>query len=374
MCDIDGKVVNINHILSKIPGLYLLCKSCELNIISQTQIKHLQPENTPQEINESIPNKDFIEKPDHINVITLSPKSTPSENQKNNAPIVDSVDPNIEQIDTPFRSRRLELMQQRESNLNMPLTHQESTYSLPQISESTQALPETTQSVESHEQEQKNSDQSDANKSKSKSLAKTKICSFYQKGNCRFGLSGKKGGICKFAHPKACAKLLKHGTHPTLGCNKGKYCEKYHPKMCFDSIKTKKCGDSSCKFVHVKGTNKTPNNPLTNPPNVRISTDRNTQERNPVITNSNDTQSFLESALHCLMKTMESKMEARLSLITQKLEGLISHQTSNIRAFQQPIHAQLNQQLPTHPQWNPYPLMPHLQQTIPRNQQMFKQN
>ena len=36
-------------------------------------------------------------------------------------------------------------------------------------------------------------------KNKNKRVA---ICKYYQNGNCRHGISGKKEGICKFEHPK----------------------------------------------------------------------------------------------------------------------------------------------------------------------------
>ena len=53
--------------------------------------------------------------------------------------------------------------------------------------------------------------------SKGNSNQESKICHFYVKGNCRYGLSGKKGGICSFLHPKPCNKLIKHGTNRKLG-------------------------------------------------------------------------------------------------------------------------------------------------------------
>ena len=33
-------------------------------------------------------------------------------------------------------------------------------------------------------------------------------------------------------------------------------CDQYHPKACFESMKTKTCRRSECKFFHISGTKK----------------------------------------------------------------------------------------------------------------------
>ena len=67
---------------------------------------------------------------------------------------------------------------------------------------------------------------------------KTKVCKFYMKNQCEFGIKGKG---CKFDHPKFCKKFLQHGTRMPRGCNKGKNCSDFHPKMCFSSLKSGIC-------------------------------------------------------------------------------------------------------------------------------------
>lgn len=360
ICNInnDQKVVTINNILSKIPGLYVLCKNCEQSMISQTQIKQhcstsLSLETKKKENTSSSNN---VKNPDHINVITISPGNDLTERAETSSTTVNV--PNSDDcIDTPFRTRRCEVLQQRERDLNIPLsTHNDTIINVSRGPIKSQGETE--------------SGQIDEDNNSLKGFAKIKTCSFYQKGNCRFGLSGKKNGTCKFAHPKPCQKLLKHGTHPSLGCNKGKKCEKYHPKMCFESLKSRKCDNNSCKFVHVKGTNKKQGNDK----HILSPVEVGKENLNELEKSGTINQSFLENALHCLLQTVESKFEARLSQITQKMDGLLSQQIApNIRTIHQPMQTHLNQQLHSlPPQWNPYPLirMPHPQPTMPINQYM----
>ena len=71
------------------------------------------------------------------------------------------------------------------------------------------------------------------------------------RGNCKHGIKGKN---CDYDHPTACNKLLQHGNKKPRGCNEGKNCNFFHPRMCANSIKSNKCFNKSCKFIHVKGT------------------------------------------------------------------------------------------------------------------------
>ena len=80
---------------------------------------------------------------------------------------------------------------------------------------------------------------------------KNKICSYFIKGICKHGISGKN---CIFNNPKICKRLMKHGTKAKIGCNKGKKCDYYHPRMCPTSITKLECFDRSWQFYHIKGT------------------------------------------------------------------------------------------------------------------------
>lgn len=82
-------------------------------------------------------------------------------------------------------------------------------------------------------------------------IREKKVCRFYKKGTCKFGLKGNK---CPFEHPKPCQKLIKYGNKSPQGCNAGTKCQNFHPRMCGSSIKNGTCYNKSCNFVHVKGT------------------------------------------------------------------------------------------------------------------------
>lgn len=77
------------------------------------------------------------------------------------------------------------------------------------------------------------------------------ICSFYRRGTCRFGMTGKG---CPKEHPKACRKLTEHGNRGPRGCNKGKNCESFHPRMCPQSLSAGECLTLDCRLRHVAGT------------------------------------------------------------------------------------------------------------------------
>lgn len=81
-----------------------------------------------------------------------------------------------------------------------------------------------------------------------------KLCHFFKNGSrCKHGMSGKKGGKCKYLHPKVCQRILTYGK-----CNR-KDCDKYHPSMCYDSLNYGECHRNSCKYWHKKGSIKNAN-------------------------------------------------------------------------------------------------------------------
>ena len=81
------------------------------------------------------------------------------------------------------------------------------------------------------------------------------ICRFFRNRKCKHGI---KGIGCKFTHPKICSKFTQHGTRQPRGCKLGKKCPDFHPKMCINSLRKGECFDESCKFSHVKGTQRHP--------------------------------------------------------------------------------------------------------------------
>ena len=95
---------------------------------------------------------------------------------------------------------------------------------------------------------------------------KTKTCSHFLRGRCKFGMSGrrprkeveKEPGVndeCPYEHPRVCSKLLNHGdsNHSKFGCN-GSSCKKAHPTMCTTSMHSRQCWKLCDKGWHVKGT------------------------------------------------------------------------------------------------------------------------
>ena len=74
------------------------------------------------------------------------------------------------------------------------------------------------------------------------------VCRFFKNGNCKFGEK------CRNEHPKMCQKFKKNGIskHNQHGCD-GK-CGLLHLNACRESLKTKECSRSECKFYHLKGT------------------------------------------------------------------------------------------------------------------------
>ena len=69
------------------------------------------------------------------------------------------------------------------------------------------------------------------------------VCSFFATNKCRFGK------YCRKEHPKTCNKFKKFGLVQFNKNGSTEDCEHYHPKACFDSMKTKICKRSECKYL-----------------------------------------------------------------------------------------------------------------------------
>ena len=152
-------------------------------------------------------------------------------------------------------------------------------------------------------------------------VAKKKVCRFYAKGTCTHGVSGKN---CAFEHPKACPKLLKHGTKSPRGCNLGKKCQMFHPKMCPSSITKAECFDKDCKLKHVKGTKRSETS-STRPgskqgANLFQSTSCNKKDAMMKESKNSGSKDFLEEVrfLKTGMEKMESQMQMLMSHMTQE--------------------------------------------------------
>ena len=88
------------------------------------------------------------------------------------------------------------------------------------------------------------------------------ICKHYRAGRCKHGVSGKKDGSCKFSHPKPCNKFLKNGNNRRSGCTRGENCNFFHPQICHSSMRERECLRENCKFMHLRGTKRSEDQPL----------------------------------------------------------------------------------------------------------------
>ena len=169
-----------------------------------------------------------------------------------------------------------------------------------------------------------------------------KICRFYKQGTCKHGLRGKD---CKFDHPVACKKLLKHGNRTPDGCTLGEKCQNYHPKMCVSSLKKKECYRATCKLVHVTGTKRkkaeseNKNDKRSSSPLISQGTDQTppaeATKQNP----------FLE-ALQAMRKDIMMEIDQRLASLQPKSYMSLNKENTS-KPLKPTLAWQQNQQAPT---------------------------
>ena len=144
------------------------------------------------------------------------------------------------------------------------------------------------------------------------------ICSFYIKGTCRYGISGR---LCPKYHPKACKKLLQNGNKSPNGCNLGKNCDKHHPQMCYSSLRTRTCYNQDCKLVHVKGTKRIKqqsNNPSQSPAHIpRLQDFRPNQQQNPTHDRQHSAQAHLNYTDQYYQSQQDYEHDQRLTVQSQ---------------------------------------------------------
>ena len=84
------------------------------------------------------------------------------------------------------------------------------------------------------------------------------------KGNCSFGISGRRGGVCTAVHRKRCTQFLRWGSKGSKGC-KGDTCNKLHPLVCPASLDLL-CTNQSCSYnIHVNKCKRKARPPSYNP-------------------------------------------------------------------------------------------------------------
>ena len=208
---------------------------------------------------------------------------------------------------------------------------------------------------ESEDEAPRRKKQSNAKKSNDRRAPKqAATCSFYLKGKCKHGISGKG---CSFSHPQFCKKLMTFGTTGKRGCTKGRDCNKTHPKMCTSSLKSRECLNDACTSYHVKGTRRKNSKPVesrrSNQQNRRHtepsapqryyhdrnsqSTSSSTQSHQPIGSNTNNThQAFLEildAWSQKFMNCLNQKLQLN-QLISQPTATQVNHQPSQLNLNQ----------------------------------------
>ena len=137
-----------------------------------------------------------------------------------------------------------------------------------------------------------------------------RVCSFYRRGTCRYGISGKG---CPRSHPKPCRRFMQHGNKTPRGCSEGRTCSKFHPQICNNSLTRGECLNDKCTFPHIKGTRR-----LNSPPK-RTQVERQV-DRGPEagvtrmggnMESGNNQEDFL-SALAVLKKELMDSFETKI--------------------------------------------------------------
>ena len=151
------------------------------------------------------------------------------------------------------------------------------------------------------------------------------ICKHYRTGRCKFGVSGKKDGSCPYSHPKACTKFLTNGSRSRGGCTKGSSCRLFHPSMCHSSMQERNCTRENCKFMHIKGTQRSTGEPTQSTNQGRSDVNQKTSPQPPQQSSAqnkdapiSNSQSFLD-----IIKVMQEQ----LSQVTSKLQQLDDNYT-----------------------------------------------
>ena len=187
-------------------------------------------------------------------------------------------------------------------------------------------------------------------------------CRYYAKGLCKHGTRGNK---CKFDHPKACPKLLKHGNRAKFGCNKGKDCNFFHPKMCSSSLQKGVCNIAGCTLKHVKGTKQDSTQNVKGPfnddtKNTNRVSGKHSINQEESSNNNNNMQTHFLDAIRLLKTELMEAMDKKIMAITcqltnpvpsqpqHQIQGSLQQQTGIPGQWQYP-----HQHPPYHPQLNP---------------------
>ena len=196
---------------------------------------------------------------------------------------------------------------------------------------------------------QKNKSKSKTKKEKKKKEGEKKLCRFFERGICRYGVSGNRNGKCSFHHPSMCKRILQHGPKSPHGC-KGD-CEKWHPKLCFNSVRTKECFKESCSYWHIKGTIRSKEN--------ENQENKSTNEA-PAETNSNETPFLGQVQSHLTQMLNQQQLLFKQEML--QMAQCMNQMHRQIQLLARPPNSTIVPQIPLVPP--PQPQQTHQPQVL----------
>lgn len=334
MINNDGTV---NHKLIRcIPGLHFLCGNCELHLMNPV------PSETPDDHHETVKENNVIKD----NLPSTSDDTNPPEDDDSDSDSVVTVTDNIEfqrklHIEPLITVQNVELHDQnpnigRTDFMKRQISKQRDNSPLTSVSTTYKHDPVSTNTTDKSE----------------------KICKFYKKQCCKHGPSGKN---CNFYHPPLCYKFISHGTRQPRGCNLGKKCAKFHPQMCLESLKKGECFRIDCKFRHIKGTRRQPQNQnvikSSNQDSHSLTPDHNIAQSGPYPDNTvpfTQQNNFLE-----YLRQMQAELTQQMNIKFQEMHQDIMRQ--------QQLNHQMREQIT--PQAFPLPLQVPIRMPLARQNQ-----
>ena len=143
-----------------------------------------------------------------------------------------------------------------------------------------------------------------------------RICSFYRKGTCRFGISGRG---CSRSHPKPCRRFMQHGNRNPRGCSSGSDCPKFHPRVCSSSLSRGECLNEKCSYPHIKGTRRL-NTPVIRSPDRRQFNRRHQMEDSEMGEKGTYNKEDFLSALAVLKMELVDSFERKLQTLQAQIQ------------------------------------------------------
>ena len=155
-----------------------------------------------------------------------------------------------------FVSSKFDEIMSKFANLSSQINNEREKSNLSQPKVSTKSVSSQTIDAADQSPNQADSNEIDTNTNPNDNKAPAIICSYYRKGKCRYGATGKKlidGQECKFLHPRKCLKFCRNGSNTERGGCAGP-CTLLHPILCKSSQLNRTCFSNLCTLAHLSGT------------------------------------------------------------------------------------------------------------------------